>query len=536
MSHLALYRKYRSQTFGDLVGQEHVVRTLQNALGSGQISHAFLFTGPRGTGKTSTARLVAKALNCEKGPATEPCNECEFCQTITDGSCLDVLEMDAASDSGVEEVREKIVAIAEYRPTVCRFKVIIIDEVHDLSPKAFDALLKTIEEPPAHLVFIMATTELGKVPMTIRSRCQKFEFNRGTVQELTLRLKHVAELEQFQAEPSALAAIARMADGGFRDALSLLEQAALTGGGNITLQLVYDQLGLIATDVIDRLIDAIAESNHAAVLNQLEAISRSGRDPKSIVESLIFRLAELTRASYGVEIGASEDAAIEASTHAQAVKVGAERLLEYRVAMAEALAKIRDVSLPRLWLETLLMKLATPSAAPRVQPAARAERTMAPPAPAEPAAPTPTPVAKPVEKAAAPAPAPRAVVQPAKSGDPLLDEARQLWVQLVSQLGAQSATLRGRLEKTFIDACDGKTVSVLFEQEFQHDKFKEQPKQQAAVMEMWKTVVGERGWVLKFGVKPKNGAPAAHPVDEAVEMPLEGEALARATEETFKGF
>ena len=173
MAYLSLYRKYRSQTFSDLIGQDHVVRTLQNAVASGKIAHSYLFTGPRGTGKTSSARLLAKCLNCEKGPTPEPCNQCEQCISITQGNCVDVYELDAASESGVENVRDAIVDAVQYAPNYCRYKIFIIDEVHDLSSKAFDALLKTVEEPPPYVIFILATTEYNKVPPTIRSRCQK---------------------------------------------------------------------------------------------------------------------------------------------------------------------------------------------------------------------------------------------------------------------------------------------------------------------------------------------------------------------------
>ena len=180
MSHLALYRKYRSQNFQDLVGQDHVIRTLKNAIDQGKVSQTYLFTGPRGTGKTSTARLLAKALNCTGGPSSVIPEDCPICEDITRGNCMDVIEIDAASESGVDDVREHIVQAAEYKPTYCRYKIFIIDEVHDLSSKAFDALLKTIEEPPDHIVFILATTEFHKVPATIKSRCQKFEFHRGS--------------------------------------------------------------------------------------------------------------------------------------------------------------------------------------------------------------------------------------------------------------------------------------------------------------------------------------------------------------------
>jgi len=286
VSYLALYRKYRSQTFGDLVGQEQVVRTLQNGIVQGKVAHAFLFTGPRGTGKTSTARLLAKTLNCESGPNAEPCNECPTCRAITEGSCLDVIEMDAASQSGVDEVREKIVNVTEYRPAFCRYKIFIIDEVHDLSSKAFDALLKTIEEPPPHIVFILATTEYNKVPPTIRARCQRYEFHRASLANLIQRLEFVSQSEGVQAEGAALGAIARLADGGYRDALTLLEQAMIVGEGKITLQQVYDQLGLVGEEAVDEILFAVKENDPAKLMALFDEVYRLGRDPSAILDSL----------------------------------------------------------------------------------------------------------------------------------------------------------------------------------------------------------------------------------------------------------
>ncbi len=364
MAYLSLYRKYRSQTFEDLIGQEHVVRTLQNAIRTERIAQAYLFTGPRGTGKTSSARLLAKCLNCQNqdGPSPTPCNHCEMCVSITQGNALDVLEMDAASESGVDEVRQNIIDSAGIGPMIARYKVYIIDEVHDLSLKAFDALLKTIEEPPAHLVFILATTEAQRVPPTIRSRCQKFEFHRATMKNLSDRLTYVAEQEGVRVDPPAITAIARMADGGYRDALTLLEQAVLVGDGHVTLESVYDQLGLVSEEATDALLDAMRRADVPGLMQGLEEIARQGRDPRAIVESMLHRLADLTRASY--DLGDGHDAPREASLHATAMAFGRSALLALRGEVSGIHRALRDVSLPRLWLESELVRIALKLSAP----------------------------------------------------------------------------------------------------------------------------------------------------------------------------
>ena len=225
MAYIALYRKWRPQTFKDLVGQEHISRTLANAITSGHIGHAYLFAGPRGTGKTSTAKILAKALNCEHGPTPEPCGKCEQCRKITEGSSMDVFEIDAASNRGIDEIRD-LRETVKFAPVDGRYKVYIIDEVHMLTTEAFNALLKTLEDPPAHVVFILATTEAHKVPPTIQSRCQRYDFKRITVGEIEGRLRYIAKEMKMEAEDEALSMIAIQADGGMRDALSILDQCA----------------------------------------------------------------------------------------------------------------------------------------------------------------------------------------------------------------------------------------------------------------------------------------------------------------------
>lgn len=223
MSYLVLARKWRPQTFGDLIGQEHVCRTLQNAIESGRVAHAFLFTGARGVGKTSAARILAKALQCEKGPAAEPCNACPACLEITAGNSVDVFEIDGASNTGVEDIRE-LRENVKYLPSRCRFKIFIIDEVHMLSTSAFNALLKTLEEPPSHVKFIFATTEPHKVPITILSRCQRFDFKRIPLPKIVDRLRTIVAEEKVAVSEASLTAVARKGDGSMRDSLSTLDQ------------------------------------------------------------------------------------------------------------------------------------------------------------------------------------------------------------------------------------------------------------------------------------------------------------------------
>jgi DNA polymerase-3 subunit gamma/tau len=514
VSQLALYRKYRSQTFSDLVGQDHVVKTLQSAIAQGKFSHAYLFTGPRGTGKTSTARLLAKALNCEKGPAPEPCNACEACVSITNGSAMDVLEMDAASESGVDQVREAIVQASEYLPAVCRYRVFIIDEVHDLSGKAFDALLKTIEEPPEHVVFILATTEYNKVPPTIRSRCQRFEFHRGSVQDVADRLAHVAKAEGIDYEPAALAAISRMADGGYRDALTLLDQAVLTADGKVTLELVYGQLGLVADETADALLRAMAEVDIAAIVSVLDDIYRSGRDPRSIIESLLLRLSELTRAAYGIDVGSLKDSSLEAGLTGTASLIGKERILAFRTELATAHREVRDVSLPRVWVEAEIVRIATQ----------RPESTRTTPNNPEPTRTNPNRPEQTRTTSNRP--------EPPKTGDPELDRLAAVWHKVVAELSTASKTAREKLDTSRVESLTGKTVKIAFSKQMYADWVSESTKVQKAVYEVWNKCGGD-GYQLKFEAPKANGARPQTAETATVELPAEGETLEKLGREVF---
>lgn len=505
MSRLALYRKYRSQTFGDLVGQDHVVRTLQNSLEKGRFAHAYLFTGPRGTGKTSSARLLAKALNCERGVNAEPCDECAICNAITQGSCFDVIEIDAASESGVDDVRDRIVAATEYQPAEARYKVFIIDEVHDLSPKAFDALLKTIEEPPPHIVFILATTEFNKVPPTIRSRCQTFEFHRGTISELVKRLTFVAKSEGIEIEAPAVGAIAKMADGGYRDALTLLEQASITADGKISLQHVYDQLGMIDDDTADKVLTAIATSDQGQLLTKLSEIYRSGRDPRSLLESLLQRISELTRAFYKVEIDAEVDAALEASVHATAAQIGVDRLHFLRSGIASAHRSIREVSLPRIWLEAELLRLS-------LGPAATVQTVRA---------------NAPLPNGSAPKEAARAAID-----DPVLADAARKWQDVLLEL-SQYPAFATKMQDSRVAELKKNTLKIDLGRQVFRDWIAEKTQRQKLVTEAARKHFQVADLRLEFVVH--RAAATTLPTETAVELPAEGERLKQIAREELSG-
>ncbi len=286
MTYLALYRAWRPQSFKDVTGQKHVTRTLQNALMQQKFSHAYLFSGPRGIGKTSIAKIFAKAINCKQGEKNEPCNQCPACLAITKGELLDVTEIDAASNRGVDEIRD-LRSQVKYAPTDVEYKVYIIDEVHMLTNEAFNALLKTLEEPPNHVIFILATTEPHKLPLTIISRCQRFDFQRIGQSDIIERLRHICDEMGYRYQQHALEMIAEISEGGLRDALSLLDQALAFGENTVMLEYVQMITGSVQRSVLIQLLTHIADRDIASALHIYDTAVADGKDPKQLVKDLL---------------------------------------------------------------------------------------------------------------------------------------------------------------------------------------------------------------------------------------------------------
>ncbi|MCL6548954.1 MAG: DNA polymerase III subunit gamma/tau [Alicyclobacillus sp.] len=357
MSYQALYREWRPQTFSDLVGQPHVKQTLTNAISRGQVAHAYLFCGPRGTGKTSAAKILAKAINCRHPIGVEPCNECDACVSVTAGHNVDVEEIDAASNRGVDEIRQLRDKV-QYAPTNLKRKVYIVDEVHMLTTEAFNALLKTLEEPPGHTLFVLATTEPHKIPATIVSRCQRFDFRRISAEDIHGRLERVCVEKNWRFDPDALWKIADAADGGMRDALGLLEQTAAFGQGEITPEHAAHVVGGVQTAALLELVTALVNRDPGKCLDILMAWYQEGKDPSRIVQELLQVLRDLFIVKL-TEGGAADGRYTLHKNVAAACHT--EWLLSAVKQLGEAYMHLRFVDQPRLALETAVLSLIPPA-------------------------------------------------------------------------------------------------------------------------------------------------------------------------------
>jgi DNA polymerase-3 subunit gamma/tau len=511
----ALYRKYRPQTFDEVVGQEAVVRTLRNAITAGSVRQAYLFAGPRGTGKTSMARILAKSLNCTNGPTATPDGTCHACVAIAAGSSLDVIEMDAASQRGIDDIRE-IRDRVVLQPVEGKHKVYILDEAHQLTDAAWNALLKLIEEPPPHLVFVFCTTDLSKVLPTVRSRCQTFVFQRPRLQDLVKKLRLIADAESIDVPDQALALVARGARGAFRDAESTLDQLAAATEGKITVQSVLQLLGTVEEEALFRLCDLIVDRDTAGALTFVEDLSEQGHDLGRLVTELIEHLRHLMLVQHMGEVPESLPVTEETRERlrAQANQVGEPTVVRLLDLLAVAVDDMRQGGDPRLPLELALVKVTRPasdlareSVNYRLEQLEQRGPTASPP-PVAPAPATPTRPA--TGPSPAPAAAPVAVSAKAEPGGAVataapptveLEQLQEAWqrtiVPAVAEKSIPISTVLGEARPAEL-AGDTLTVEFPANASF-HRQLAEEPKNATILADALYEVTGRR-LVLAFAV------------------------------------
>jgi DNA polymerase-3 subunit gamma/tau len=467
----SLYRRHRPGSFDEVVGQTHVVRTLRNAVEGGKVHHAYLFVGSRGTGKTSMAKILARSLNCERGgPTVTPCGECESCVTIAAGTSVDVIEMDAASNRSVDDVRDLRERVA-YAPAGGRWKVYILDEAHMLTKEAWNAFLKTLEEPPPNTVFVLATTESHKVMATIADRCQRFDFQRPSLEQISEVLNRVAAAESLEVDEGAAAMIARSAQGSFRDALGTLDQLVAFGGDHVELKDVLEMLGAADADLLFEAVDAVIAEDPKGVLIGVEKMARSGRDPSQFARDLLAHLRHLLIAQTTGEVPTSfvVTATDTARMQAQAAAISATNLIRTIDEVADALTAVREGDDARLAVEIALLKAARPDLDPdtagllrrieRLEQRDGGARPAGPvsdtglPLPGESSASSPPTAETPPQDDPPPVEEEEAEAEPAPTAEPVevpdalsLEDIQRVWPAVLQKLEETAPALAGALE------------------------------------------------------------------------------------------
>jgi DNA polymerase-3 subunit gamma/tau len=500
----ALYRKWRPTTFDEVVGQEHITRTLQNSVAAGRVGHAYLFCGPRGTGKTTTARLLAKAVNClDEDPAKRPCNNCTVCDSVTDGRFLDLIEIDAASNTGVDDIRELRDKI-NFAPNQGRLKVYIIDEVHMLSQAAFNALLKTLEEPPAHAMFILATTEEHKVPLTIKSRCQQFNFRLLSVDEISGRLLELAGKENLSIEPMAVELIARQGAGSLRDAESLLDQLVTIPGDTITLERAQQVLGTAANEAVINLTNAWLNADGAQGLHIIFEATSAGADSRQFARQMVnhLRTILITQAA-GEDLSLDVPDVQKEAIINQAQRAPRESLIKAIRGFHDAAQKQAVSWQPQLPLELAFMELLPAEPAPVSQQASSKREAAKPP----PQALKEATEASPAHEAAAAAEPPKVLAStvkeetPGEIGEPPVEEpgislslepVKIQWRNMVSQVGSENKNLPPLLAMCKPLAVEGNRIILGFDFPIFKEKFDKTEGAAASISQAFSAILGTK--------------------------------------------